>query len=1146
MKTHVSLSFLILMLALLLASCGGSPPTDTIPPAKPTGLSASAGDAQVILNWDANSEADLGHYNVYQGTAPESLAKVADVPAGTETYTATDLTNGTPYFFAIDAEDASSNTSAKTAEVSATPTAGDDGDGGGGGSDTTPPTVVSTVPADGATEIALNSNISIEFSEAMDTAATEAAISANPAITCDFSWNDAKTLLTCNPNGNLTASETYTVTLGTGAKDAAGNALASELNFSFTTGATADTTPPAKPQNLTTTAGDTQVILSWDANSEADVAGYNVYWGTTSGNLTETTFETTTSITIDGLANGTEYFFAIDAEDSSGNKSPKSDEVSTTPVEAPAKYLVKGNSVSGYGGHIYVYLDGVPVTTANVTINSEIFPHQGNGRYTKSLDTVVPLGGTLNLEVVIGAVTITGTDTVPERPTLSAPAGGEIYAPTDTITVSWTSPSDPDRFMISAGYSCGDDCGTGKRYYVAGNARTVDIPASDLPPDKAIRIEVYAYNDGEFTGPVTSDSTMNIRTGSSGEAIIFIPSGSDTAAPAAPTGLTATAGNQLVELTWNASTEADLYDYVIYQGTTSGDLTKIDTVDAETLTYTAEALTNGTTYYFVVSARDKSGKLSAFSAEVSATPIDLEPPATPTGLVATAGDSEIVLTWNASTEADLDHFNIYLRTDATDYGKIGEVSAGTETYTRSGLANGATFYFSIDAVDAVGNKSPKTSEVSAVPADSVPPETPTGFSLSVVAGEKKVTLTWDANGESDLSHYKVYQGTYSGSLTEVAEVPAGTQTYVATGLTYGTEYFFSIIAEDTSGNPSPQTLEQSATPTPPRITDAWLTQFGASGFENVGGLTYVGDKLWIVGWLSYSSGGVSGNFLAKYGQYGGRLRLVALSLPGYLHDIAVDSVGNYYVVGNTFSAFPGQTQTGTTDAYVAKFDSAGTQQWVRQIGVAGQDSYGYAVAVTSTGEVYLSGHIDGGAFPGQPNTGSQDAFIVKYDAAGAQQWVRQFGVAGQDWVHDLVVNGSEVVALGQAGGQLPGSTTFGNGFMRRYDASGAHVETLQFDVPGTPQAMTLDADGNVWSLGYSTHDEFGFGNEGSSDMVLGKLEPTTGDLLLAAQLGTSDFDGSAGLALNGTGAAFVLGYTAGGFPTYTNAGYNDIFIARLQ
>jgi hypothetical protein len=100
--------------------------------------------------------------------------------------------------------------------------------------DTTPPTVVSTIPQDSATGVVLNANIVVTFSEPMDTASVHQAFTINPPLTGAFSWTDST--LTFNPDTNLDTNKLYAVTITTAAQDRAGNALASEYWFSFTTG----------------------------------------------------------------------------------------------------------------------------------------------------------------------------------------------------------------------------------------------------------------------------------------------------------------------------------------------------------------------------------------------------------------------------------------------------------------------------------------------------------------------------------------------------------------------------------------------------------------------------------------------------------------------------------------------------------------------------------------------------------------------------------------------------------------------------------------------------------------------------------------------------------------------------------------------
>jgi serine protease len=96
------------------ATASATPTADATRPALPTGLSASAGDGSVALDWADNTESDLAHYNVYRdGVVVGSPTASAYVDAG--------LTNGTSYTYAVTAVDASGNESDPSTSVSATP-----------------------------------------------------------------------------------------------------------------------------------------------------------------------------------------------------------------------------------------------------------------------------------------------------------------------------------------------------------------------------------------------------------------------------------------------------------------------------------------------------------------------------------------------------------------------------------------------------------------------------------------------------------------------------------------------------------------------------------------------------------------------------------------------------------------------------------------------------------------------------------------------------------------------------------------------------------------------------------------------------------------------------------------------------------------
>lgn len=204
-------------------------------------------------------------------------------------------------------------------------------------------------------------------------------------------------------------------------------------------------------------------------------------------------------------------------------------------------------------------------------------------------------------------------------------------------------------------------------------------------------------------------------------------------------------------------------------------------------------------------------------------------PAVPTGLRASPADGQVTLEWTANSESDLSGYGVYRATTSGALSKVADVAAGITSYTATGLDNGTEYFFAIDAVNEANQRSTRSAEVSATPRSDNPgptaPATPTGLGAS--PGDSQVTLNWNANTEIDLAGYGVYRGTTNGTLSKVADIPTGTTSYTASGLTNDTPYFFAVDAVNSANQRSPRSGEVSATPTAtplPRCT------FGTSTF----------------------------------------------------------------------------------------------------------------------------------------------------------------------------------------------------------------------------------------------------------------------------------------------------------------------------
>lgn len=171
--------------------------------------------------------------------------------------------------------------------------------------DTTPPQVDSKSPDNGATNISIGTSVTVAFNEAIDPATINSTTfelrnSTNALVAASYTYNEATRTAVLTPNASLATNTTYTVTLKGGAtdpriKDLAGNALAANVTWSFTTSGSIcsssapctiwGTSTPATPSNSDTNA--VELGVKFRANINGSITGIRFYKGNTiAGNYT--------------------------------------------------------------------------------------------------------------------------------------------------------------------------------------------------------------------------------------------------------------------------------------------------------------------------------------------------------------------------------------------------------------------------------------------------------------------------------------------------------------------------------------------------------------------------------------------------------------------------------------------------------------------------------------------------------------------------------------------------------------------------------------------------------------------------------------------------------------------------------------------
>lgn len=300
--------------------------------------------------------------------------------------------------------------------------------------------------------------------------------------------------------------------------------------------------------------------------------------------------------------------------------------------------------------------------------------------------------------------------------------------------------------------------------------------------------------------------------------------------------------------------------------------------------------------------------------------------------------------------------------------------------------------------------------------------------------------------------------------------------------------------------------------------------------------------------------------------------------------MVVDPGGNFVIVGNlnpgsltTFGNLSVNLPVGSIGGYIAKYDSSGNALWVRAVQgtlVAGV----HRVALDAVGNVYVLGPFAGtltiGQFSFQSLQNSRDVYIAKLDPAGTVLWARSFGGPQDETTNPsattgragLAVSGTNVIGtfdfaatlqIDVGGGNFQVLSSLGGQDVAvvNLDLSGNYIASVQFGGVGddAPRGLSVDNQGEVVVLAVSNGDiTLGANtvtNRGGSDGVMAKFSQTLQPVWLRT-FGSAVEDGPLGLATDPSNNIIVSGYASGDFfvgnAVLTNQGSFDAFIAKFN
>ncbi|MGC9314344.1 MAG: hypothetical protein ACP5G4_01815 [bacterium] len=247
-------------------------------------------------------------------------------------------------------------------------------------------------------------------------------------------------------------------------------------------------------------------------------------------------------------------------------------------------------------------------------------------------------------------------------------------------------------------------------------------------------------------------------------------------------------------------------------------------------------------------------------------------------------------------------------------------------------------------------------------------------------------------------------------------------------------------------------------------------------------------------------------------------------------------VVGYFNGTATFGSY-NVTSAGGGDVFLAKYNTSGVCQWVRSAGGTGYD-YGLQVDVDPSGNVYICGHFQNTATFGSYNvtsSGSSDMFVAKYNSSGTCQWVRSGGSTEYDEARGVAVDGNNVYVSGYFGNAnfTASSQTLTNiggsdVFMLKYNTSG----TLQWARKGGGTSgdmgyrCSIDGAGNGYVIGSfsgtATFTDTSITSAGDDDIFVTCYD-SDGDVQYVKYAGGTTQGWGKGIKIGSDGYAYTTG-----------------------
>ena len=256
-------------------------------------------------------------------------------------------------------------------------------------------------------------------------------------------------------------------------------------------------------------------------------------------------------------------------------------------------------------------------------------------------------------------------------------------------------------------------------------------------------------------------------------------------------------------------------------------------------------------------------------------------------------------------------------------------------------------------------------------------------------------------------------------------------------------------------SPLGETLEPWVTKYDSDGNQLWFQELEGMATSEAYGVTLDNqDRIYLTGWtladLGEENGGLYDIWLTQLDSDGNPVWREQFGSQDYEFPwgMDTDSQGNIYASGWTLGDLGG-VNAGSYDPWLAKYDSEGNQQWIQQFGTSGDDgSFLGGIEIDSNDNIFLTGYTDSNL--AGANAGSYDAWVAKYDSEGNQQWIQQFGTPELDYTTNITAdNNDNLYVTGLTEGSL-GELNAGasDGWIAKLDAGSGTLKDFSGNFNG--------------------------------------------------------------------------------------------------